>query len=269
VGPILRAATEEALIELAGELQGEVAAVLSDLALEVAEDSQNVFSNISFIAEAGPMGGGQYDAGIGFYADACHRVLGLPARLEGLREVTRSAGLFWPFLNSVTFAERPIRLHRQGRRLHCTDGPAVEWPDDYAVYALNGTLVPRQVVESPESLSAKAVIYERRPAVRRLMIERMGVALVIQRAEAEHVLTVLDVQGTRGCPDYKRLSRLFFPGSEEPLVVLECTDATPGPDGTYQRYWLRVPPGMRTCLEAVAWTFSVTPEQYMRMALET
>ena len=34
------------------------------------------------------------------------------------------------------------------------------------------------------------------------------------------------------------------------------------PDGTFRRYWLRVPPNTRTAREGVAWTFGLTAEEY-------
>jgi hypothetical protein len=55
---------------------------------------------------------------------------------------------------------------------------------------------------------------------------------------------------------------------EEPLVVVEVENATHEPDGTRKRYFLRVPPAMRTAREAVAWTFGATPDDY-QPAVET
>ena len=41
----------------------------------------------------------------------------------------------------------------------------------------------------------------------------------------------------------------------ERAQVVEVVNATPEPDGSYRRYFLRVPPQVRTAREAVAWTF--------------
>jgi hypothetical protein len=41
---------------------------------------------------------------------------------------------------------------------------------------------------------------------------------------------------------------------------VQVTNATPEPDGTHRAYWLRVPPGMRTARQAVAWTFDLDEE---------
>jgi len=44
---------------------------------------------------------------------------------------------------------------------------------------------------------------------------------------------------------------------------LRVTDATPLPDGTSKRYWLRVPDAQTTAHAAVAWTFGLTEDDYL------
>jgi hypothetical protein len=44
--------------------------------------------------------------------------------------------------------------------------------------------------------------------------------------------------------------------------MIEVINRTREPDGSFRRYWLRVPPTMRTAHEAVAWTFNMSAEQY-------
>jgi hypothetical protein len=53
-----------------------------------------------------------------------------------------------------------------------------------------------------------------------------------------------------------RLSR------RQTITLVHVTNATPEPDGTRRRYFLRVPPDVRTAHEAVAWTFGMRPEEY-------
>jgi hypothetical protein len=50
--------------------------------------------------------------------------------------------------------------------------------------------------------------------------------------------------------------------------MVEVANSTPEPDGSRHRYWLRVPPRVRTCQEAVAWTFGVREAEY-RPLVET
>jgi hypothetical protein len=45
---------------------------------------------------------------------------------------------------------------------------------------------------------------------------------------------------------------------DETYVMLEVVNRSPEPDGSFKRYYLRVPPNMRTAHQAAAWTFGFT-----------
>jgi hypothetical protein len=45
-------------------------------------------------------------------------------------------------------------------------------------------------------------------------------------------------------------------------VVVKVLNGTPEPDGTRKLYFLTVPPGTKTCKEAIAWTFGVDAKDY-------
>jgi hypothetical protein len=49
---------------------------------------------------------------------------------------------------------------------------------------------------------------------------------------------------------------------DEPLVMVCVINKTPEPDGTYKKYFLRVPPQITTAKDAVAWTFEQPTEGY-------
>jgi hypothetical protein len=54
------------------------------------------------------------------------------------------------------------------------------------------------------------------------------------------------------------------PGPDgEAVRVVEVVNATPEPDGSYRRYFLQVPPSVRTAREAIAWTFGLTKKVYV------
>jgi hypothetical protein len=48
----------------------------------------------------------------------------------------------------------------------------------------------------------------------------------------------------------------------EPLVAVEVVNSTPEPDGSYRRYFLRVPPTVRTARGGLAWSFGLTRREY-------
>lgn len=49
---------------------------------------------------------------------------------------------------------------------------------------------------------------------------------------------------------------------EEPVNYLKVINSTQEPDGTFKVYYLCVPPKMKTCKQAVAWTFSLKASEY-------
>lgn len=67
-------------------------------------------------------------------------------KLSGLWELAQSAGWALPHQNICWVSERPNILHRDDRgRLHCDTGPAVAYPDGWAIYAAHGVRVPGDV----------------------------------------------------------------------------------------------------------------------------
>lgn len=51
-------------------------------------------------------------------------------------------------------------------------------------------------------------------------------------------------------------------GFSRSLRLLEVTNSTAEPDGSFKKYYLRVPPRVLTALEAVAWTFDMRADEY-------
>jgi hypothetical protein len=186
--------------------------------------------------------------------DFLSRTFGLEesAALNGLTELARSAGWWWPHRSAVIVCERPVRLFQDDRgRLHGESGPAIVYPDGWSIWAWHGVRVPRRVIEQPEALPASEVLAEPDPEVRRVMIERLGNDRFLRDAGATRVAE--DETGV--------LWRVDLP-DDEPLLCIEVTNASPAPDATFRRYVLRVPPDMRTPREAVAWTFALDSRDY-------
>ena len=49
---------------------------------------------------------------------------------------------------------------------------------------------------------------------------------------------------------------------EDPVCVLKVVNSTAEMDGSFKNYYLTVPPTMKKCKEAVAWTFRMTADEY-------
>lgn len=95
-------------------------------------------------------GYGLHDAGwLSFYAAVGACGVDAADRLRGLQTIARHAGWWWPFAGAVILSERPCRLSRDERgRLHAEDGPAIQYPDGWGVWAWHGVRVPQPSCET-------------------------------------------------------------------------------------------------------------------------
>lgn len=127
-------------------------------------------------------------------------------------------------------------------------------------YSENGNLIKKEIyvrgVRLPlrkyEKLlagqfPAKDILAVRNSAVRRIFVEEFGYARIL--AGMPHEL--IDREGEQELVRIVRIAR------EEPIVLVKVKCPSTG-----AFYTLRVPPGMKTVKEAVAWTFNVNTSEY-------
>jgi hypothetical protein len=173
-------------------------------------------------------------------------------RLDGLAEVARHAGWWWPYERAVVISERPEALHRdEAGRLDRGDGPALAYRDGFALHAWRGMPVPAEFLEELNFLTSKRIREEENAELRRVMLEFYGYDRYLTESGAEPVHR--DETGV--------LWRIALDGDED-VVMVEVVNSTPEPDGTHRVYWLRVPPGTRTAKAGVAWTFGLDGNAY-------
>ncbi|MFE3192973.1 DUF6745 domain-containing protein [Nocardia sp. NPDC059240] len=173
-------------------------------------------------------------------------------RLSGLAGVARHAGWWWPFEHTIVFTERPTRLLRdEAGRLHAADGPALVYPDGFALHAWRGMPVPATLFEDLVTLTAERIRTEENAELRRVMLEFFGYDRYLAESGARPIDR--DETGILWCIELD---------DDEDVVMVEVVNSTPEPDGTHRTYWLRVPPGTRTAKEGVAWTFSLETDHY-------
>ncbi|USQ84975.1 hypothetical protein NFX46_14970 [Streptomyces phaeoluteigriseus] len=172
--------------------------------------------------------------------------------LDGLAAVCRNAGWWWPFARVAVVCERPVALHRdEAGRLDRGDGPALAYPDGFALYAWRGMPVPAAFLAELTALTPDRIRAEENAELRRVMLEHYGYDRYLADSGARPLHR--DETGT--------LWRIDLVG-DEPVVMVEVLNSTPEPDGTRRTYWLRVPPSTRTAREGVAWTFGLRPDVY-------
>jgi hypothetical protein len=172
--------------------------------------------------------------------------------LDGIAAVARAAGWWWPYEKTAVVAERPVELHRdEAGRLDRGDGPALAFPDGFALHAWRGMPVPAEFLSGLARLTPRRIREEENAELRRVMLEHYGYDRYLEESGAEPMQR--DEAGV--------LWRIELEG-DEPLVMVEVVNSTPEPDGTHRTYWLRVPPRTRTAREGVAWTFGLEEADY-------
>jgi hypothetical protein len=183
--------------------------------------------------------------------------------MQGIWQIAKSAGWVVPHERVCWVSERPSLLRVDAAaRLHCPDGPALQYPDDWSHYAWKGVEVPGWMIEHPERITPDAVTDEIDPVLRNCMIEIMTPERFIRMGGASRVSE--DETGIlwRKLWGYRGVTI----GS---WTAVEVVNGTPETDGSRRRYVLRVPSRMRTAREAVAWTYGLTPEHYGQLDVRT
>jgi hypothetical protein len=149
-------------------------------------------------------------------------------------------------------AERPVELHRdEAGRLDRADGPALAFPDGFALHAWRGMPVPPGLLHELADVTPQRIRDEENAELRRVLLEHYGYDRYLADSGARPLQR--DDAGT--------LWRIELAG-DEPLVMVEVVNSTPEPDGTHHTYWLRVPPRISTAREGVAWTFGLEADEY-------
>ena len=156
------------------------------------------------------------------------------AHLAEWQDVIESTGPCWPNENVCLMTERPIKASYDDReRLHNDTGPALEYKDGFALYAVHGVRVTKQIVMEPETMKPEEISKETNPEIRRIMIEKYGPQKYLEGTGAELIDEDVAAGHPRGL--FKDQGGLFW---------LMCTDG-----GTGRVYTLPVPE-VETCQDA-------------------
>lgn len=141
-----------------------------------------------------------------------------------------------------------ITWYRNGRK-HGLD--ADKWGS--ISYYYEGVRIPPHFYTKPESLSITEVLAHTNTEVRYVGIKIVGMD------------RVLESNNTTIIHKDKQKNQILFQIKgifEEPVSYVKVVNSTQEPDGTYKDYYLCVPPDMKTCKQAVAWTFRLEEQEY-------
>lgn len=183
-------------------------------------------------------------------------------KIDGLIQVAKNAGWWWPFQDICVISERPFSISRNNQNeLHKEDGPAIEYPDGWGIYAWNGTRVPKDLILYGWDTSR--ILQEENTEIRRCAIEKMGWPTFVEQAGLTQVGESVPDPGN----DPHMLTLYDVPEQiyDEPVRVLLCTNATENKDGTRNKFGLTVPASISDPVSAAAWTFGLNPTEYKEL----
>jgi len=141
-----------------------------------------------------------------------------------------------------------ITWYRNGRK-HGLD--ADKWGS--ISYYYEGVRIPPHFYTKPDSLTITEVLAHPNTEVRYVGIKIVGMD------------KVLDSENTTIIHKDKQKNQILFQIKgifEEPVSYVKVVNSTQEPDGTYKDYYLCVPPTVKTCQQAVAWTFRLEEQEY-------
>ena len=171
---------------------------------------------------------------------------------SGLGRIARAAGWWWPFEKAVILTERPLAFHLDDQdRLHHGEGPALVYPDGFAVYSWRGTPLTEEFGRRLAATTPESIRAEENAELRRMMVEHYTPERFLKESGAQPIQ-----QDEAG-----KLWRIEM-ADDESIVMVEVVNSSPEPDGTFNVYFLRVPPTTLTAKAGVAWTFGLTEDEY-------
>ena len=141
-----------------------------------------------------------------------------------------------------------ITWYRNGRK-HGLD--ADKWGS--ISYYYEGVRIPPHFYTKPESLSITEVLAHTNTEVRYVGIKIIGMDRVLESNNT----TIIHKDEQKNQILFQ-IKGIF----EEPVSYVKVVNSTQEPDGTYKDYYLCVPPDMKTCQQAVAWTFRLEEQEY-------
>jgi hypothetical protein len=149
-----------------------------------------------------------------------------------------------------------MRFDEEGR-LHHWDGlPAAEWPNGNGLYFWHGVGMTESAGRDPNAVTPARIAGWANAERRRVAMARIGVEPFMAALRGSVVQQ----------DDFGRLWKTEREIDGEPVVAVEVVNSTLEPDGSYRRYFLRVPPSTRTARRGVAWSFGLTRHTYAPVA---
>lgn len=154
------------------------------------------------------------------------------------------------FKDLVVITCRPNRVKRDDSgRLHCSNGPAITWPNGEEYFFWHGTRVSEKIIMRPDEITKEDISNEKNSEVSRAIAEKLGWEEYMKRAETVLVDKWFDPDKLLHYElwDFKKRFELT-----PKLLKMESPEIL---DGTRPYYVEPVDPGLTTCMAARRWQF--------------
>jgi hypothetical protein len=142
---------------------------------------------------------GQHDAGWLSFYDFFAEVCGLKKTIEPLQPfiiIAKSAGWWLPCEKICFISERHNILKMLDKQLHCDGGPALQYPDGWSIWALNGVRVSQEIAETLwNELDPRLILSEKNAEVRREIVRKIGIEKVCHDLNATAIESGTDQTG--------------------------------------------------------------------------
>lgn len=105
-----------------------------------------------------------------------HEVCGLDSQvLSGVWGAATHCGWYWRYLGLVIMTPKPLHISLEESRLHRSDGPAVQYPGGFEIYARHGVRLPERMgLVGETSWQPDWFLSEEDMAVKRLLLSQIG-----------------------------------------------------------------------------------------------
>jgi hypothetical protein len=179
--------------------------------------------------------------------------------INGLVACSQECGMVWVSEHEAIIQERALAIRFDDqKRLHCENGPAIEYMDGMVVYAWHGVRLDRSRwhwIKDKTKLTAKEALTQENLELRRTACEILGWVHVLEELDS----TVIDQDQD---PMIGTLLEVTIPDvGKENFLRVRC--------GTGREFAIPVPPTVKTALEANAWTFGIEPNQLRDLEIRT
>jgi hypothetical protein len=170
-------------------------------------------------------------------------------KIQGLAQLAKNSGWILPHEHLCWVSERHNVLMRDNAgRIHNLAGPAIAYPDGWAIYAVHGVRVPADWIEHSNNLDVKTALTWSNIEQRRAAAEILGWERVLNALSPSVVDEDRD-------PMIGTLLRVDLPDApRSQFLKVRC--------GTGRNFVIAVPEHVTTALEANAWTYGLDASDY-------